>query len=106
MQTALRLGAGVAERVRALNPAAHICFYGLYATLNAGYLLRRHADAVIGGEYEAALLSLAQALEAGGDLAVPGVRTREHAAGPVLARLDLAPPMRARLPPLARYPQL
>src|SRR5262249_59814129 len=31
MHTALRLGVMVAERVRALNPSAHICFYGLYA---------------------------------------------------------------------------
>jgi radical SAM superfamily enzyme YgiQ (UPF0313 family) len=107
MHTALRLGARVAERVRALNPTAHICFYGLYATLNADYLLRRHADAVIGGEYEAALLSLAQALEAGQTpLTVPGVRTREHAAAPVLARQPFAPPARDLLPPLTWYAQL
>ena len=40
MHTALRLGSQVAERVRTLNPTAHLCFYGLYATLNAEYLLR------------------------------------------------------------------
>ena len=34
MHTALRLGLRVAERVRELNPAAHLCFFGLYATLN------------------------------------------------------------------------
>src|SRR5713226_5209047 len=39
MHTALRLGVGVAARARQENPAAHICFYGLYATLNAEYLL-------------------------------------------------------------------
>src|SRR5262247_2212172 len=39
MHTALRLGVMVAERVRAVNPAAHICFYGLYADLNAEHLL-------------------------------------------------------------------
>src|SRR5262249_26524642 len=39
MHTALRLGVRVAERVRDLNPAAAVCFYGLYAALNAEYLL-------------------------------------------------------------------
>src|SRR5262249_23657075 len=87
MHTALRLGAQVAQRVRALNPAAHICFYGLYATLNADYLLRGLADSVVGGEYEEALLGLAQALEAGAAVRVPGVRTQEVAEPPVLTRL-------------------
>ena len=50
MHTALRLGAHVATRARTLNPAATIVFYGLYASLNADYLLRELADAVIGGE--------------------------------------------------------
>ena len=74
MHTALRLGVRVAERARALNPDGTICFYGLYATLNADYLLREHADALIGGEYEEALLALVQAVERGDSLAdVPGV---------------------------------
>src|SRR5262245_12710490 len=38
MHTALRLGMRVAERVREINPNAVICFYGLYAALNADYL--------------------------------------------------------------------
>jgi hypothetical protein len=43
MHTALRLGVAVAERVRRANPAAHVCFYGLYATLNAEHLLGTEA---------------------------------------------------------------
>src|SRR3954470_10262075 len=39
MHTALRLGVRVAERVRQINPATRMCFYGLYAALNADYLL-------------------------------------------------------------------
>ena len=35
MHTALSLGCQVAERIRQTNPNAHICFYGLYASLNA-----------------------------------------------------------------------
>src|SRR3954463_5478369 len=42
MHTALRLGVRVAERIRQTNPAARICFYGLYAALNADYLLEQH----------------------------------------------------------------
>ena len=94
MHTALRLGAHVAARVRALNPSAHICFYGLYATLNADYLLGGVADSVIGGEYEEALLALAQSLATPTGEPVPGVRTREHKAAPVLRRLDHATPAR------------
>ena len=39
MHTALRLGVIAAKRIRTLNPTAHICFYGLYAALNADELL-------------------------------------------------------------------
>jgi hypothetical protein len=48
MHTALRLGVRVAGRIRQINPACHICFYGLYASLNAEYLLEHVADSVIG----------------------------------------------------------
>src|SRR5690606_41567255 len=53
MHTAMRLGVQAAREVRALNPEAHICFYGLYAWLNADYLLQAEngqgalADSVI-----------------------------------------------------------
>src|SRR5260370_37364709 len=49
MHTALRLGVRVAERVREINPSAIVCFYGLYAALNADYLLGHNADFCIGG---------------------------------------------------------
>ncbi len=109
MHTALRLGAQVAERARAAQPNACIVFYGLYATLNADYLLRQHADAVIGGEYEQALLALAEALDAGaevGALAIRGVRTRQAPEPPVLQRLPFAVPARAGLPELHQYAHL
>ncbi|MDE3074361.1 MAG: radical SAM protein [Chloroflexota bacterium] len=41
MHTALRLGEPIARRVRQVNPAAHLCLYGLYAWLNGDYLLGR-----------------------------------------------------------------
>jgi hypothetical protein len=45
MHTALRIGVHAADRIRALNPAATICFIGIYAALNRDYLLERCADA-------------------------------------------------------------
>lgn len=116
MHTALRLGTRIAERVRRANPAAHICFYGLYASLNAQYLLRAHADSIIGGEYEEALLALVHALgplplhrlcDVDGDLiAVPGVHTRARESAPVLERLPFAPPARDALPAAQQYARL
>ncbi|MGH2514876.1 MAG: CUAEP/CCAEP-tail radical SAM (seleno)protein [Ktedonobacterales bacterium] len=107
MHTALRLGTRIAARVRALNPTAHICFYGLYASLNADYLLRTCADSTIGGEFEEALLDLARALDSNADpIHVAGVRTRHAAAGPVLAHLPFAPPARDALPPPHHYAHL
>jgi len=104
MHTALRLGARVAERVRAVNPHTHICFYGLYATLNADYLLRQHGDSVIGGEYESTLVALARALDADESPAsVPGVGTRDGRAKPVLQRLAPVLADRSSLPGLRRY---
>ena len=110
MHTALRLGVRVAERVRVLNPDATICFYGLYATLNAEYLLQAHADALIGGEYEQTLLALADALASDGALTPertpPGVRTRETTAQPVLKRLPFVAPARESLPAPRQYAHL
>ena len=106
MHTALRLGARIAERVHDQNPAAHVCFYGLYASLNGDYLLRTCADSIIGGEYEEALLGLVRALDAGDEPRVPGVRTSSVQAKPVLARLPFAVPARDSLPTPRSYAHL
>lgn len=104
MHTATRLGVRVAERVRAVNPQAHICFYGLYALLNADYLLQHHADSVIGGEYEPLLLALIQALEQGDAEAVARIGGRSSGgARPHLAKIPWQVPARRSLPPLKRY---
>src|SRR6185437_9178591 len=66
MHTAVRLGVTVAQRVRAQNPGAHVCLFGLYAALNAEHLLAEGiADSVIGGEFESALVGLARAIAEG-----------------------------------------
>jgi radical SAM superfamily enzyme YgiQ (UPF0313 family) len=106
MHTALRLGVRVAERVREINPLAAICFYGLYAALNADYLLEHGADYCIGGECEAPLVTLAEAVEAGTSGAIEGVIQREWAAAPFLRRLPFALPVRTALPTLDKYARL
>jgi radical SAM superfamily enzyme YgiQ (UPF0313 family) len=106
MHTALRLGMAVAERVRAVNPDAHVCFFGLYAALNAEYLLAHAVDSVIAGEVETTLVELAQSLEADDGRVVAGVARRDRPAGAVLARLPFPVPSRSHLPPLKKYAHL
>jgi radical SAM superfamily enzyme YgiQ (UPF0313 family) len=104
MHTALRIGVEAAARVRDANPAAHVCFYGLYAWLNSDALLAGPADSVLAGETEASLVALVRALAEGRDPAsVPGVSTATHRSEPVLERLRFPAPRRDTLPPLARY---
>jgi radical SAM superfamily enzyme YgiQ (UPF0313 family) len=100
MHTALRLGVRAAERIRSLNPEAFICFYGLYATLNAGYLLAGHGDAVLGGESEQALVALVERVGRGER------RGTASASQPVLARLDFPLPHRTAAPGARGYARL
>jgi radical SAM superfamily enzyme YgiQ (UPF0313 family) len=109
MHTALRLGVRVAEMIRAVNPSAHICIYGLYASLNAEFLLSHVADSVIGGEYETALVQMVAALEGGKDWSnLPGVSRRGQIVPPLVQRVAAnAPvPRRSGLPPLTQYAHL
>src|SRR5690606_24514112 len=106
MHTDLRLGVRVAQRIRKINSSCHMCFYGLYATLNAEYLLQHVADSVIGGEYEQPLVALVDALDAGRTDAVDGVSRRDHVVGAVLQRQPASVPSRLGLPPLEKYAQL
>ena len=104
MPTALRLGAQVAARVRAVNPGAHICFFGLYAWLNADYLLSSLADSVVAGEDEAALVELIRVLVAGGDPGqVAGISTAQSRNEPRLARFAFPLPDRSALPSPEHY---
>ncbi|HET8946821.1 MAG TPA: CUAEP/CCAEP-tail radical SAM protein [Candidatus Polarisedimenticolia bacterium] len=113
MHTALRIGVAAAARLRALNPGAFLCFFGLYAWLNAEALLEGAADAVIGGECDEPLLALARALGPGHDTgapaaaratgSVPGVRTRGSNEGPWLGRPNPLVPERGLLPPIDGY---
>ena len=65
MHTATRLAAGLAPRLRALAPGAHLCFFGLYAPMNAEYLRALGGDSVLGAEFEAALVATYRAVTGG-----------------------------------------
>jgi radical SAM superfamily enzyme YgiQ (UPF0313 family) len=106
MHTALRVGAALIGRVRVENPACHVVAYGLYAQLNRDYLLGHGVDSVIGGEAEAPLLALVEALEAGTLGPAAGVGTADRSAAPHLERLAFPVPSRAGLPSLEEYARL
>jgi radical SAM superfamily enzyme YgiQ (UPF0313 family) len=106
MHTALRIGVEALRRIRAMNPEAFICCYGLYAWLNAEYLLDGLASAVIGGEYEQAFVRMVENLAAGGPGEAAGVWRRGQRAPPVLERLDFPVPARRGLPPSPSYARL
>jgi len=98
MHTALRLGVRAAERIRRLNPDCFVCFYGLYALLNADYLLAHGADAVLGGELEGSLVALVEQVTREGRAAVVPAAA--------LSRLTYPVPDRRGLPELQRYVHL
>lgn len=60
MHTATRLAGPVIDRVRTLAPAAHLCAFGLYASLTAPWLRRRGIESVLAGEFEQPLVALAR----------------------------------------------
>jgi radical SAM superfamily enzyme YgiQ (UPF0313 family) len=107
MHTATRLALPVIDRVRVLNPSAHLCAYGLYAPLNADLLRAHGVHTVLGPEFEPDLLDLAQALATSpatsslGDAPPEG---RAYRLSP--KRVPFLQPDRSDLPPLARYASL
>jgi radical SAM superfamily enzyme YgiQ (UPF0313 family) len=108
MHTAMHIGVRAARRIRQRLPRTHVCFYGLYATLNAEHLFRTGlADSVAGGEFEAPLVGLAEALAAERPITgVDGLGLPDRPAPPHLARLDFPVPSRAGLPDPSRYARL
>lgn len=60
MHTATRLAAKLIPSLREKNPRAHVCCYGLYAPMNAEYLRTLGVGTILGGEFEAGLVGLAE----------------------------------------------
>lgn len=88
-------------RVRELNPAAHLCAYGLYAPVNHLLLRRIGIDSIIGGEFEEPLARLARDL--------PSRHAPQRLTGSQvvsLGRQDFQIPDRSGLPALSEYAYL
>ena len=118
MHTATRLALPMIDRVRAINPAATICAYGLYAPLNEPILREHGVSVILGPEAEEDLVGLAVrgaatsvppaapapagsstfALRASADKNDPAPRT--------VPRLQFIQPDRSGLPSLDRYASL
>jgi radical SAM superfamily enzyme YgiQ (UPF0313 family) len=58
MHTATRIAATAVARVQAVNPTAHLCFFGLYAPVNEAFLRKLGAKTILGGEFEEGLVAL------------------------------------------------
>jgi len=103
MHTATRLATGVVAQVKQLNPTAHLCFYGLYASVNERYLRSLGAGTVLGGEFEDGLVALVQRL----DTATAGADSAPQVEPVIsLARQHFAVPDRHGLPGLEHYAHL
>jgi radical SAM superfamily enzyme YgiQ (UPF0313 family) len=101
MHTALRLGKDLARQVRRRNPAAHICFFGIYASLNRTELEASGlADSVLGPEPDTELVELV-----GREGAGMGASLAAGKATPLRAQRRSAPlpPLRESLPDLQSY---
>jgi radical SAM superfamily enzyme YgiQ (UPF0313 family) len=101
MHTATRIAAHVVQRVKELNPAAHLCCYGLYAPMNEAYLRGLGVDTILGGEFEAGLTHLVGRLQS--EQPQPTVQPEALVS---LERQQFVTPDRRDLPPLERYARL
>jgi radical SAM superfamily enzyme YgiQ (UPF0313 family) len=134
MHTATRLAAQLIPDLRRQNPQAHICCYGLYAPMNVELLRSLGVQTLLGGEFEAGLVNLAEQLSSA-TVEVPqnqssGPSSQATASSPSrqsqqspsqqlpsqprpqaqplipLERLQFEVPDRAGLPPIEKYAHL
>jgi radical SAM superfamily enzyme YgiQ (UPF0313 family) len=102
MHTATRLTIELLPSIRQLNPQAHLCAYGLYASLSADILRAQGIAHLLGGEFEQALVDLAEHLS--GLSASPYIHPLDS--NITLRRLRFQVPDRSGLPPLRSYAHL
>jgi len=103
MHTATQLAIPILKKSRQINPNAHICFYGLYASINEKYLRSQGATTIIGGEFEEELVSLCRKISSNGQLKNKGEPTRPFMS---LKKQRFKIPDRSDLPNLAQYAKL
>lgn len=101
MHTATRLAVQLLHSIRELNPRAHLCCYGLYAPVNEQLLRKLGVKAILGGEFEEALVATMQELR---NASPPTLG--QHQPTVSLARQNFLVPDRKSLPPLSRYAKL
>ncbi|MFN2447497.1 MAG: CUAEP/CCAEP-tail radical SAM (seleno)protein [Vicinamibacterales bacterium] len=115
MHTATRLALPVIDRIKAANPGATICAFGLYAALNERLLRERGADVVLGPEFEADLVAAALGTLPAAARARPGFAAEptggdgglDALMSPIsLPKLHFIAPDRSGLPGLDRYAAL
>jgi hypothetical protein len=97
MHTATRIATGVIERVRHINPATHVCAYGLYAPMNDRFLRKLGVNTVLGGELEQASVHLVQDLTSENETHNCVVQGKANI---FLAKQDFIVPDRSGLPSL------
>jgi radical SAM superfamily enzyme YgiQ (UPF0313 family) len=99
MHTATRLAMEMVPKIRAINPTAQLCFYGLYAPLNEAMLREFGADIILGGEYETGLTAAYKRLLMNGESlqSEPLISTAKQA---------FRTPLRNDLPKLNEYAHL
>ena len=104
MHTATRLAAQMLPALRAQNPRAHLCCYGLYAPMNAEYLRSLGVATILGGEFENGLVHLAERLACANGNGHPPQPQEEPLIS--LERLPFEVPDRAGLPAIEKYAHL
>jgi radical SAM family protein len=102
MHTATRLALHHLPALRAANPAATICCFGLYAAMNEQALRNAGAEFVLAGEFEAGLVQVARLVTAR-QTGAPGT---EPPPAVSTARQQFLLPDRGGLPPLDKYARL
>ncbi len=121
MHTAARLALPLIERVRREQPQAHVCCYGLYASLNRPFLESIGVRSVLGGEFEQDLVDCVSRVETARSDRSPSPDGDPHRSSLIahrypadsdrpavaaLPRLRFLVPSRVGLPALARYAAL
>jgi hypothetical protein len=108
MHTATRLAVQILPALRAQNPNAHFCCYGLYAPMNEAYLRSLGVATILGGEFENGLVHLAERLSQSNVSNGNGVaRSAPQEESLIsLERLKFEVPDRSGMPALQKYAHL